>query len=137
MLAYHCRSMTTRIYGRPNQDRKRLKRGEPLFPRCAFTPGSVCPHGVRIGPGRVCVICHAVPPTLREEIARMPATPPLDPEVRIGREIRALTETLKAGKLWPRQKRTIEAKIARLEDELGRWIATKYRPDPGRKGGRG
>jgi hypothetical protein len=82
------------------------------------------------------MVCHRVPPTLREEIARMPAEPPVEPEMRIGREIRALALMLEDGGLSPVHRRHVERRLAMLEAELGIWIATKYRPNPKQKGGR-
>ncbi len=127
-----------RLAGKPNTDRKRFKRCEPLFGKYAFTPVSTCPHGVRISKGWVCMICQGVSPDMQRGLDRLDAIPTVEPEERITDEIALLQAILDdpARRIPPHQRRAIGRRLEELDEELSEWIPTRYRPDPARKGGK-
>jgi hypothetical protein len=125
-----------RFAGRPNTDRNRLKRIEPLWPVSALTPFSRCPHGVLISIDRVCGICHKAARPTQDEIDAMPVPPPTNPEDRALREIDFLLDWLASHpRATTRMKTHIVKQVTRLEATVREFIPTKYMPRTGLKGG--
>jgi hypothetical protein len=119
-------------------DRNRLKRCEPLWPIPALVPDSACPHGVRIRVDRVCGICYRAARSTQNEIDRMPAPPPENPEDRAIAQIAYFKDWLQSHPKAPtRAKLYVVKQITRLEAVVTEWMPTKYQPRAGLKGGVG
>jgi hypothetical protein len=122
-------SAVARLAARPNTDRHRLKRIEPLWPVSALTPSSRCPHGVTIRIGRVCGICHAAGQSTQVEIDKMPAPPPVNPEDRALEQIAFFRDWLASHpKATTRMKIHIVRQIMVLETIVREYLPTKYLP---------
>ncbi len=127
----------TRLAGHANTDRNRLKRCEPLWPIPALTPLSACPHGVRIRVDRVCGVCYRAARITQQQIDRMPAPPPENPEDRAIAQIAFFKDWLASHpKATTRMKTHIVKQITRLEAVVKEWMPTRYVPH-GLKGGVG
>jgi hypothetical protein len=127
----------TRLAGHQNTDRNRLKRYEPLWPIPLLTPASPCPHGIRIRIGRVCGVCHAATRATQQEIEKMPAPPPINPEDQALSQIAFFRDWLKDHpEATTRTKTHVVRQISRLEAVVREWIPTKYQPRANLKGGR-
>ena len=130
-------SAIARLAAHPNTDRNRLKRIEPLWPVSALTPGSRCPHGVTIRIGRVCGVCHAAGRSTQVNIDKMPAPPPVDPEVRALERIAFFRDWLASHPgATTRMRVHILRQIIALEGIVREYIPTRYLP-AALKGGKG
>ncbi len=118
-------------------DCKRCKRIVPFWPVPALTRLSPCPHGVWIGYGRLCGICHRAACATQDEIDAMPTPPPENPEDRALQEITFFRDWLASHpEASTRMKSHIVRQISRLEAIVREWIPTKYQPRVDLKGGR-
>jgi len=109
-----------------------------LWPFSALTPLSLCPHGVMIRIGRVCGVCHAAGRSTQDEIDKMPAPPPANPETRALAQIVFLRDWLSSHpEASTLMKLHVERQIMEQEKILREWIATRYLPSERLKGGKG
>ena len=109
----------------------------PFWPVPALVPGSLCPHGVRIGYGRLCGICHRSHSVTQDEIDAMSAPPPENPEDRALDQIAFFRDWLASHpQASVRVKIQIERQILELEAVVREFIPTRYTPRADLKGGR-
>jgi hypothetical protein len=105
-----------------------------------LTPGSTCPHGVKIHDGDVCVVKHCASNHTQQEIDRSEAPRPENPEDKAARRIgeyRKAMEGLDPAK-HPRLIAGLRDEIAKQQEIISEYSGqpTVYRPNPKLKGGK-
>lgn len=92
---------------------------------------------VRHKNGWICMVCNRTGATDEHNIARSTPPEPRNPEDRLLDELQILRAALERVGLAPSHRRSIRARIENLEEQIGEWIPTSYKPAPNLKGGIG